>query len=158
MKKIICICALMFIMFFLSACITVDVNFKLSQSKTNITSIDIYEVDSVYDHGNVHNLKEENQPIYTITSSKQEQFIKEIESLKYEKEIILFPIPMDGGLNLTGYAIVISYQNGGYDIIGDDGFFSYKLKENGEERYSYDYSNYCGDEPWDSVIWKYINK
>lgn len=119
-------------MIFITSCITVNDNFKLSQSELNITSIEIYKTEEMYDFGNIHFLRDENTPICIIPLQMQEKFINEIESLMY--------------------------KNGSYDVVSYNGYFSYTLKANGDERYKYDYSDYCGDEPWDSIIEKYIEK
>lgn len=158
MKKLSAIIILLLTLIFITSCITVNGTFKLSQSELNITSIEIYKTEEMYDLGNIHFLRDENTPICIIPLQMQEKFINEIESLMYKKEVLLFPIPMDGGFETIGYVIAIVYKDGSYDIVAYNGYFSYTLKANGDERYKYDYSDYCGDEPWDSIIEKYIEK
>ena len=78
--------------------------------------------------------------------------------LEFEKEEVLFPIPMDGGYDYCGYVISIVYEDGGYDIISEEGLFFYSVDDGGKEKYKYDYADYCGETPWSTLIEAYIEK
>jgi hypothetical protein len=79
-------------------------------------------------------------------------------SLTFEKEVVFFPIPMDGGCDYDGYIIAVIYSDGGYDIIAARGLYSYAVSSDGKGRHKYDYSNYCGETPWAEFIEDYIEK
>ena len=159
MKKLFsCITIVIFSVVFLSSCITVRNKFELSKSREQIVSIDIYNIEGVYTERNVDYLLEENTPIYTIPQVKIEEFLNTLCSFEYKKEVVLFPIPMDGGCDLMGYVIAIIYDDGAYDLVSYSGIFRYSIGKKGQGQYRYDYSDYSGQIDWNEFIVSYVKE
>lgn len=109
----------------LSSCETKSVNYELSKDISIISKVSIYYVEEIYDEGNIHFLISENNPVYTLSKEQEDYFLVEICSLVFEREVVYFPIPMDGGCDIVGYVFIIIYEDGSYEMIAENGQFSY---------------------------------
>lgn len=127
---------------------------KLSKDESVIQSIDIYCVEDAYYEGNVSGLRSEISPVCTLTAEQQDDFVKELLSLKFETEIYLLPMPMDGGYDYEGYVVSVVYDDGSYDLIAEEGQYSYLNVGNGSHKY--DYADYCGTKDWSAWIETHI--
>ena len=145
-------------MLHLCACATVEQSFAFSQQRENIKSIEIYAPAQPYTEGNIHLLKEENQPVAVLDGDALSDCLDSIEQLTFKKEKVFFPIPMDGGCDYQGYVLMIVYQDSGYDLIAEGGFYSYAVGNDGQGRHKYDPSDYCGEVAWSDLVEKYIEK
>lgn len=155
MKKIGIFSIILFLLVCLCSCSTVTRSFKLSGDIENVIDICIYYTEKNYTESDVHNLFDENNPIYKMSKEEKELFLNSIETLEYSKEVVYFPIPMDGGVDIGGYIFCINYKNG-YDLLGINGLFSYNINPKGQERYKYDYANYSGERKWLDLVGEYI--
>jgi hypothetical protein len=158
MKKTIALLISFLLLFCLSSCATVKKDVKFSQDRANVSSIEIYNPEKTYHAGDIHTFLEENEPIVILEPEQHSSFLDSLGSLTFEKEVVFFPIPMDGGCDYDGYIIVVIYSDGGYDIIAARGLYSYAVSSDGKGRHKYDYSNYCGETPWAEFIEDYIEK
>lgn len=153
MKKIIVFFLCCFLGLSLISCTTKESYINISQDVSSIRCIEIYSLEEAYyTEETVHNLRKENIPARTIDDEKDiSDFVSYISTLKFQKVIVHFPIPMDGGCDYFGYVMAIVYDNG-YDIIASGGQFYYSVNSKGKESYKYDYSNYCGDVSWSEMF------
>jgi len=158
MKKITIICLVLILLFSFTSCTTVNKSIELSGDQKSIQSIDIYDVSEQYYEGDITVLRSENTPIYTVNPEQYADFLDELLLLDFEEEAVFFPIPMDGGCDYFGYVISIVYTDGGYDIVAEEGQFSYSLGVDGKGRYKYEHADYCGDVSWVDFVEKYIEK
>ena len=158
MKKIIALFVSLLLIVCFSSCVNIKKDLALSQDRANVQSIEIYKPERVYYEEDIHTFLEENEPISVLEAQNHTSFLDSLYELEFEKEIVLFPIPMDGGSDYYGYVIAITYSDGGYDIIADGGSYSYAVGRDGQGRHKYDYSNYCGETPWAEFIEEYIEK
>ena len=158
MKKAFLLFVCIVLMFSLSSCATIEKDFELSQECENIQSIEIYNSERFYYERDIHWFRGENTPIALLSEEEYSAFLDSIAKIKFEKEIVFFPIPMDGGCDYQGYIVIIAYADGGYDVISEGGQYSYAIGKDGQGRHTYDYANYCGNEPWADFIEKYISK
>lgn len=156
MKKAFIFIMSMLLFFTLTSCATIRKNVELSQDSAQIQSLEIYDVSHKYYEGDVTALRKENTPIHIIDAESQSEFLDDLRTLEFE-EVVFFFIPMDGGCDYSGYVIAVVYSNGGYDIIAEEGLFSYAVGEDGEGRYRYDHSDYCGEQSWAEFIEGYID-
>jgi hypothetical protein len=131
---------------------------ELSQDRTHVQSIEIYHPERAYYEGDIHTFLEENEPIAILGSEHHKSFLDTLCSLKFEKEIVFFPISMDGGCDYDGYIVAVVYSDGGYDMIAEGGSYSYALGRDGQERHKYDHSDYCGDVAWNDFVEQYIEQ
>ncbi len=151
MKKAFLLFTSIILLFNLCACATIKKDFEFSQKRANIQSIEIYDSKQTYTEADIHKFRENNKPIKVLVAQEQKDFLKVIEEFEFEKEVVLFPIPMDGGYYYAGYMIVIVYKDGSYDIIAEYGLYSY----GSGDKHKYDHSNYCGKTPWDHIFEEY---
>jgi hypothetical protein len=158
MKKTIALLISFLLLFCLSSCATVKKDVEFSQDRANVSSIEIYNPEKTYREGDIHTFLEENEPIVILEPEQHSSFLDSLGSLTFEKEVVFFPIPMDGGCDYDGYIIAVIYSDGGYDIIAARGLYSYAVSSDGKGRHKYDYSNYCGETPWAEFIEDYIEK
>lgn len=159
MKKISVIFITIMLLFSLASCITVNSTANLQRSRDEIQAIKIYYLEEIYDEANVHNLREENTPIYTLSKEQQDEFLDTLCTFEYSKTVILAPIPFDGGCTLSGYVISIEYNDGkSYELMSKQGRFSYLVNKKNKEGYRYDYSDYSGELDWAEFIESYIEK
>jgi hypothetical protein len=158
MKKTIALLISFLLLFCLSSCATVKKDVEFSQDRTNVQSIEIYNPERAYYEGDIHTFLEENEPIVILEPEQHTSFLDTLYTLNFEKEVVFFPIPMDGGCDYDGYIIAVIYSDGGYDIIAARGLYSYAVSSDGKGRHKYDYSNYCGETPWAEFIEDYIEK
>ena len=93
-----------------------------------------------------------------LEPEQHSNFLDALCTLDFEKEVVFFPIPMDGGYDYDGYIIAIIYSDGGYDIIAERGLYSYAVGRDGQGQYKYDHSDYCGETPWAEFFKEYIEK
>lgn len=144
---------------FLSACTTVEHKFELSHDISGIEQIVIYNTETSYYESNIHNLINELEPNYIIEADQQSDFLEELLDLDldFEEDVSIFPIPMDGGYDYTGYIVCIVYNNG-YDIIAEQGQFRYSKSSDEKESYWYGHMDYCGTNSWEELINKYISQ
>lgn len=158
MKKIIVLFLCCFLGLSLISCTTKESYPTPSQDVSSIKCIEIYSLEEAYyTEATVLNLRKENIPVRTIDDEKDiSDFVSYISTLKFQKVIVHFPIPMDGGYDYYGYVIAIVYDNG-YDIIAGGGLFSYFVNSDGKEHFKYDYSDYCGDENWSEMFENFVN-
>lgn len=145
-------------LFSLYSCATVKNDLELSQDRANIESIAIYAPEHAYSERDIHCFLENNKPVALLESESHASFLDALVALKFEKEVFLFPIPMDGGCDYNGYIIAIVYSDGGYDIIAESGTYSYSFGDYGQGMHKYDHSDYCGEVAWTEFIEGYIEK
>lgn len=154
MKKIIIFLVIASLAFSVCSCATVQRSIKFGKDQSEIVSVDIYYIEKQYYEGDIHNLRSENTPIYTFEPDVQNEFLSELESQTFEKEIVFLPLPMDGGCDYSGYIVSVVYTNGSYCIIAEQGQFYYLIEDDKTEKYEYDHSDYCGNESWSDFIEK----
>jgi hypothetical protein len=130
---------------------------ELSKKQSEIQSINIYNTEEYYSERNIHYFLDENTPSYTLDPTQHKDFLKELFALDFEKDIVLIPIPMDGGCDYSGYIISVVYLDGSYDIIAEKGWFSYVVNER-DGLYGYEHADYCGDVAWTEFIESYIQE
>ena len=158
MKKAIFLFVSVMLLFTLSACATITKDFELSQKRENVQSIEIYHSEQAYYEGDIHQFRDENEPIALLSDEKRSAFLDEVGKLKFEEEKVFFLIPMDGGYDYQGYITVIVYADGGYDILSANGQYFYSIGKDGQEHHKYDHCDYCGDDSWPEFVEKYINQ
>ncbi len=158
MKKTFLLLVSVILIFSLSACATITKDFKFSQKRENVQSIEIYNSEQAYYEGDIHRFRDENEPIALLSDEESSAFLDAVEKLKFEQEKVFFPISMDGGYDYQGYIVIIVYTDCGYDIISENGQYFYSIGKDGQGRHKYDHSDYCGDDSWSELIEKYINK
>lgn len=143
----------------LSSCTTVEKEkVRLSQDRTNVESIEIYNPDRAYYEGDIHTFLGENKPIAVLQSENFAVFLDTLCTLEFEEEKVVFPIPMDGGYDYYGYIVAIVYTDGGYDIFAENGLYSYAVSSDGQGRHKYNHSDCCGDVSWNDFVEKYVEK
>lgn len=158
MKKIVALCLALLLIVCLSACATVKTNKELTQNRANVVSIEIYRSDYAYYEGDIHELRKNNEPISVLNAEQHTPFLNRICQLEFERDVVFFPIPMDGGCDYVGYIIAVVYADGGYDIIAANGSYSYAVGEDGQGRHQYDHADYCGEQSWDEFVEEFIAK
>ena len=158
MKKIIAFLASLLLLFSLSSCANVKNEVELSQDRTHVESIEIYNSERAYYEGDIHIFLEENEPVAVLESENFTAFLDALCDLEFEEEIVLFPIPMEGGCDDQGYIVVIVYSDGGYDIFAEGGLYSYAVSNDGQGRHKYDHSDYCGDVAWNDFVEEFIEQ
>ena len=158
MKKAITLLISLLLLVCLSSCANIKKEVELSQDRTNVVSIEIYNSERSYYEGDIHGFLEENEPIWVLESEKNSDFLDALCAFEYEEEKVFFPIPMDGGCDYQGYIIAIVYSDGGYDIFAEDGSYSYAIGSDGQGRHKYDHSDYCGDVAWNDFVEQYIEQ
>lgn len=80
MKKMIMMLFIFVFTLTLSACSTVTRNFEMSDDISNVKEVNIYNSEGIYTEGNVHEIINNNKPVYTLDSVQQEKFLNEVES------------------------------------------------------------------------------
>ena len=140
----------------LAACVTKSVYIEPSGNPSDIQKVEVYRTEERYTEADVDDLRDENTPLCIIDSQRQTEFLEELHGLAFEEEIVLFPVPLDGGCTCSGYVISIVYEDGSYDIIAEQGQFYYSIGSNGDGRYEYDSADYCGDLAWTDFLEGYI--
>lgn len=140
----------------LCACATVKTDITLTQERDQIQSVQIYKLETVYDEGNVDSLCDENTPAFIVEKNQQDGFLDELCDLDYEKEVVLLPIPMDGGCDYEGYVIAVVYKDGGYDLIARQGQYYYSPGDDAEGAHKYGHADYCGEKSWIEFVEEYI--
>lgn len=158
MKKTVVLFLGLLLIVSLSACSIVKTNVELTQDRANVVSIEIYRPDRAYDEGDVHELRKTNEPISVLNAEQYVPFLNRLCSLEFEKDVVFFPIPMDGGCDYVGYIVAVVYADGGYDIVAANGLYSYAVGEDGQGRHKYDHSDYCGEQSWNEFVEEYIRK
>ena len=158
MKKTITLFMSFLLLFCLSSCATVRKDVELSQDRTNVQSIEIYNPERAYYEGDIHSFLEENEPIAVLDSEHHTAFLDVLCTLDFEKEVVFSLVPMDGGYDYGGYMIAITYSDGGYDIIAEGGSYYYSVGRDGQGWHKYDDSDYCGETPWTEFVEGYIEK
>jgi hypothetical protein len=131
---------------------------ELSQDRADVQSIEIYKPECAYSERSISGFLKTNEPLAVLDSENYTNFLNTLLALDFEKEVLFFPIPMDGGCDYDGYIIAVVYSDGGYDIIAEGGLYSYSIGSNGQGRHKYDHSDYCGETPWEEFIEEYIEK
>ena len=158
MKKTVALFMSVLLLLCLSSCATVKKGVELSQDKTNVQAIEIYNPERAYYEGDIHTFLEENEPVTVVKSESLTSFLEDLCNLEFEEEKVFFPIPTDGGYDYDGYVIAVVYSDGGYDMIAEGGSYSYAVGYDGQGQHKYDHSDYCGETPWAEFIEKYIEK
>ena len=158
MKNITALLVSLLLIFCLPSCVTVKKDVELSQGRENVQSVEIYKPERAYHEEDIHAFLKQNEPVAVLKTENITAFLDELCTLDFEKEVVLFPIPMDGGCDYEGYIVAVVYSDGGYDIIASRGLYSYAVGNDGQGRHKYDHSNYCGETPWTDLIEKYIEK
>ena len=141
-----------------SSCANIKKDLEFSQDRANAQSIEIFNPEKSYYEGDIHAFLEENEPIVILEPEQHSNFLDALCTLDFEKEVVFFPIPMDGGCDYDGYIIAVVYSDGGYDIIAEGGLYSYAVGSDGQGRHKYDHSDYCGETSWTEFIKEYIEK
>lgn len=158
MKRMVLLLIVLLMLFSLCSCVTVKRNVDFLQDTANIQRVAIYHSDIAYHEGNISGFLEENEPIAIVDEQEQAAFLKALSKLKFEKGFLLIPIPMDGGCDYEGYIIAVTYSDGSYDIIAEEGLYSYAVGTNGKDWHRYDYSDYVGKTPWVDFIERYLGE
>ena len=158
MKKLFLLLVSIILISGLSACATMTKDFELTQNRENVQSVEIYNSEQAYYEGDIHQFRDENEPIVLLSGEENSTFLDGVGSLKFEEEKVFFPIPMDSGYDYQGYIVVIVYTDGGYDLLSENGQYFYSIEKDGQGRHKYDHSDYCGDESWSDFIGRYIGK
>ena len=158
MKKTIALLMSLLLLVFLASCATVEQSYTLSQDGANVQSIEIYRTEMPYDECNIHLFLTEQEPVAVLQPESYADFLDDLCELRFQKEIVLFPIPMDGGCDYVGYIIAVIYSDGGYDLIAGDGLYSYGVGRDGEGEHRYDYADYGGEIPWTELVEGYIEQ
>lgn len=140
----------------LVSCGVANVNISFSKDLSEVESVEIYKLEKEYIWGDVRDLREENIPVCTLKDDEARVLINEISSLDFTEERIYFPAPVDWVYLYRGYVVSVVYTDGSYDIIGDMGQLYYENCDGGRERYGH--ADYCGEEPWDEIIKRYIQE
>ena len=96
--------------------------------------------------------------ILIVSEEEYSAFLGTIEKIRFEKEILFFPISMDGGCDYQGYLVIVAYADGGYDVISEGGQYSYAIGKDGQGRHAYDHAEDGGNEPGADLIEKYISQ
>lgn len=156
MKKSLVFLLILLLSITFSSCATVKENIVFSGDRSDIQLIEIYNLDKAYYEGDISKMRQENEPICIFDAQEHSDFIESISSLEFEKEKVIFPIPMDGGYDYSGYVIAMVYSNDSYDIIAEEGLYSFSVGNNGKTRHKYDHSDYCGEKSWADFIEEYI--
>ena len=146
------------LIFCFSSCANVEKEVDLSQDRANIVSIEIYNSERAYYEGDIHDFLQENEPVAILKSENHTSFLDALCTIKFEEEIVFFPIPMDGGCDYVGYIVAIVYSDGGYDIFAEGGLYSYALGSDGQGQHKYDHSDYCGDVSWNDFVKEFIEQ
>ena len=155
MKKKTLLLLTLLMLFCLSSCATVKKGEVLSQDRAYVQAVELYKPERAYYEGDIHAFLEENEPVAVLKSEDLTSFLDTFCKLEFEKETVLFPIPMDGGYTYDGYIVAVIYSDGGYDIIAEGGAYSCSIGSDGQARYKFDHSDYCGEMPWTEVIEKF---
>ena len=147
---LICICfALTF-----SSCTAKEQTVSFTQEVSEISSICVYNVQGSYDFENVGDLYDEDAPLHTIDKENYEEFLNAVGGLTFHKKLIPTSL-IAGGTNI-GYVIVISYENGGYDIISEHATVYCIVAEDGTTNNDIKFLSYAGDTTWEDFIKGYI--
>ncbi|MBE6536681.1 MAG: hypothetical protein E7673_01885 [Ruminococcaceae bacterium] len=145
-RKIAVLTIIVGILFSLSSCaIPLKQKFKLGGNIEDITSIDIYKTENG-ENDRILNIRGEVPPTYTIPNSRINDFTNELTSLKYKWTRWLVPIDY-GYVFSSGYNVVVEYNDGSCDVYAEHGMMLHG---------NYRPSNYCGSEPWNDFIEKYM--
>ena len=158
MKKTLILLVSLLLLLCLSSCIAVKRELELSQDGANVRSVALYTPEHAYYEGDVHALLEENEPIAVLNPAQITEFLDALGSLPVEDEILLLPIPTDGGCDYAGYVVAVLYSDGGYDLFAEGGAYSYAVGKNGQGRHHYEFANYCGKTPWTEFIEEYFGQ
>ena len=129
MKKQIIVGFIALILLCACSCSIVESKVELSQSAENVQSIQIFYSERVYDVGNIADFLEENEPFAILKSEKYNDLLNELRELDYQNWVLHLLVPQDGGYDYGGYIIAVLYSDGGYDIIAEEGLFSYYLNK-----------------------------
>ena len=155
MKRFLTLLTSILIALCLASCATIHNRANPSQDPENVQAIEIYYSDEFYSERNISSFRKENEPITVLNPEEHAAFLDTLTSLKFEKQIVLLPIPMDGGYDYGGYIVAVVYTDGAYDIVAEDGLYSYSPGKNGQGRHEYDHSDYCGATPWADIFEEY---
>ena len=158
MKKTIALLISFLSLFCLASCANIKKDLELSQDRANVKSIEIYKSERAYYEGDISDFLKTNEPVEVLEEETFSSFLDALCDLKFEEEIVFFPIPMDGGCDYDGYIIAVVYSDGGYDIVAEGGSYSYAVGSDGQGKHRYDHSDYCGETPWVEFVEQYIGK
>ena len=134
----------------LSSCIKVSNRFSPLRDKSEAVCVEIYKVEKTYTEANADDLRAENTPVCVLKNERCTAAVEQLCELEYTKETLLVPIAADGGVYL------IVYKDGAYDLLAEEGKFSYYEKDGGG-RYDYDYSDYSGERAFSELIEELID-
>lgn len=140
-----CICGCLF------SCVKVSNRFSPLRDKSGAVCVEIFKVEKNYNERDVDDLRAENTPVCFLENERCREAVELLCELEYTKDILLIPIPADGGCDFNGYVVAIVYEDGAYDLLAEEGLFSYWEKD-GNGRYSYDYSDYSGERGFSELI------
>lgn len=155
MKKIVTFLLLILFVLGATSCSSKTTTVSLSDDRDEIKTVAIIELSKDYYEGDVTKLFDENKPISIIDDEQKDAFLQELLSLEFKKSFSLLPIPMDGGVDFSGYVVAIAYIDGGYDLIAEHGQFSADVDDN-KTKYGYSHDDYCGELAWAYFINKYL--
>ena len=155
MRKSFSLIAVFILLITLCSCTTVEKGVILSQNRSCVRSVEIYYQEYAYGEGNIHRLREEIRPIVILNPDAHSTFLDRLESLEFEEERSLLPIPTDGGYDYSGYIVAIVYSDGGYDLFAQKGSYSFAIGEDGQEKHKYGHADYCGEIPWSELVTDY---
>ncbi len=158
MKRILVLFVVFVLSVTLSSCATIKKGVELSGGRSEIQSIEIYNIEEAYYEGDISKMRQENEPCCVFDPKEHADLLDTIYSLEFEEEKVFFPIPMDGGYDYSGYVIAVVFLDGSYDIIAEKGQYSCSISDKGKTRHNYDHSNYCGEKLWADLIGEYVTE
>lgn len=163
MKKALIIIMTVLIAIQLSSCkITIKKKMELGGDVNDIVAISVYEVEREEYIGSemgdsVLNIRDECEPVYTLTGAEIKAFVNELFALEYARDEIV-PLPIDyAHLFAPGYVVFIEYACTGCDVYAEMGIYTHRHHEAGIS-YSYSHDDCRGESTFDELIEKYKNR
>jgi len=94
------------------------------------------------------------KPINVLDKEEITRFCLDLQSLKYTDIVILLPVAIDPSFTLDGYVAKISYNNGDYEIVGDNGYQPQTVIDGRGVIHQYSFE----DDDWSTLINPYISQ
>ena len=163
MQRALTLIIMVFLILQLSSCkITIEKEMELCGDVNDIVAISVYEVEREEYIGSemgdsVLNIRDECEPIYTLTGAEIKAFVNELFALEYARDEIV-PLPVDyAHLFAPGYVVFIEYACTGCDVYAEMGIYTHRHHEAGIS-YSYSHDDCRGESTFDELIEKYKNR
>ena len=146
LSALVLICALMLA---LSGCIviTLDEYYELAYDTDQIESIGIYTC------GDANVLSDE--PLAVIDPDDFDTFVEELESLSFEKGMIITIAAVDPSFSFGDYTVQVVYTDGAIERISDFGYQEFQDAEGNERCSHYGLQN---EEEWETFLNPYLSK